>query len=162
MRLTIELECPSWMKKGMSVAVPVLAIGVAGVALATPKAFVSGDLLTAAALNDSFTDLQGRVTTLEAVPKMVTASCTIDNGNAIRSAAAPLDAACGYNMIPAGAFLSGVRVSAGLKDGCEVRLQFDAVHAQDLPRIAAQVVGFSNAECADVGIVTIDYAYFLP
>lgn len=63
--VVVQLEIPAWAKRR---ALPIaLAIGAGSLAYAAPpQTFMSGELLTAAALNANFTELHDRVATLEA------------------------------------------------------------------------------------------------
>ena len=53
------------MRRGLVVGGTLLLMSGAGVALAVPTTFKDGDTLTAAALNQNFTNLESRVATLE-------------------------------------------------------------------------------------------------
>jgi hypothetical protein len=66
MKLTIELDWPVWMNGVGKIVIPLLAITVAGAALAVPKTFAPGQTLTAADLNDDFNEVESRLSTLEA------------------------------------------------------------------------------------------------
>src|SRR5579864_824712 len=68
MNVTIELACPRWLKVAAKIAVPLAMIGTTGMALAGPTVFTAGETLKAADLNANFSDLDGRVTALEAAP----------------------------------------------------------------------------------------------
>jgi hypothetical protein len=63
--ITIRIVCPRWVRVGVRVAFPVLAIAFGGIALAVPTTFTSGQTLTAADLNGNFADLDSRVTKIE-------------------------------------------------------------------------------------------------
>jgi len=66
MRITINVECPTWMKKVSRIGLPVLAIGAAGVAFGGPLAtWNAGDTLKAADLNGNFKQLDTRTSALE-------------------------------------------------------------------------------------------------
>ncbi len=57
MRITIDVDCPSWIKRLARVAMPALAIAASGVALAVPPSFMPNTTLTSAALNTAFSDV---------------------------------------------------------------------------------------------------------
>jgi len=66
MKIAIEVECPSWMKRVSKVAFVTMGIATAGMALGGPLVtFTAGQTLTAADLNANFTNLQGQVTALQ-------------------------------------------------------------------------------------------------
>jgi hypothetical protein len=65
MELTIRIHCPDWVRKVSRVALPSLAIGVAGVTLAVPTKWKSGDALTAEDLNANFTDVDSTLSSLD-------------------------------------------------------------------------------------------------
>jgi hypothetical protein len=64
-KVTISITCPAWMSRAARSFLPILAMAVSGVALSSPKTFASGETLTAADLNASFSDLDTRTTALE-------------------------------------------------------------------------------------------------
>lgn len=61
MKITLDIDCPRWMKTVAMVLVPVLASSVMGIALAAPKTFAAGETLTAAALNENFSALEAEI-----------------------------------------------------------------------------------------------------
>jgi hypothetical protein len=88
------------------------------------------------------------------------ATCKADNANADRTT--PFQLFCGYGEIPADAYVLGAAVVAGLKNGCAVQLGLDTVHETRSPRIRADISGFFNNKCADVGELTLSYIYLAP
>jgi len=61
MRITIDIECPAWMRKVARIAIPALIITTSGTVLAVPNDFTAGQTLTAAQLNQNFTDVEGQI-----------------------------------------------------------------------------------------------------
>jgi len=83
MRVTVEIECPFWVKRAWKVALPALIIATAGVAFGVPKTFTAGETLTAADLNANFSKLP---TTTEWAPYNPVVQNT--NGTPLSSSAA--------------------------------------------------------------------------
>jgi len=66
MQITINIDCPSWMKRVGKLALPALIIATAGIALGGPVVnFTTGETLKAADLNANFTGLDMRLGALE-------------------------------------------------------------------------------------------------
>jgi len=61
MRITIDIECPAWMRKVARIAIPALIITTSGTVLAVPNDFTAGQTLTAAQLNQNFTDVESQI-----------------------------------------------------------------------------------------------------
>lgn len=59
--ITLRIECPRWLVTAARIALPVLAISVAGAALSAPPTFTSGQTLTAADLNALASHVDGPV-----------------------------------------------------------------------------------------------------
>jgi hypothetical protein len=63
--VTIEFAYPTWIRGVARLALPVLAVATAGAALAVPKAFMSGETLTAADLNARFEAVEASAAALD-------------------------------------------------------------------------------------------------
>ena len=161
MKVSIEIsfECPTWLKKAVRVAVPVGVFTFASVAFAgVPNTFTSGETLTAADLNANFTALDGRVTTLEAAPPIlslgsaageagVTSTDTVYThadlqvaagtwlvfGNAVLEESFPDDCALGLYDVTAGATIPGsVGAPQAVQAGTAAQVGFTMSHVVTL------------------------------
>ncbi len=79
--IVIKLVVPRWLKSRWAFAIIAMMVGsTALVFAAVPNTFTSGQVVSASAMNDNFASLDGRLTVLEASPKVIKASSDLALG----------------------------------------------------------------------------------
>jgi len=65
MIISIQIECPTWMKTAAKVVAPLVLIGSAGAAFSVPNTFSPGQTIKAADMNANFAALESEISALQ-------------------------------------------------------------------------------------------------